>query len=103
MTVLFELRRYPFDEPVIQGAPDEVGVYVLWEGTEITYVGSVGPRGMTIKQRLLDHWSGRNHCPCRPTHYSWRIALDPGLMERELLHEHRHKLAGLPRCNRADQ
>src|SRR5689334_18673293 len=99
MKTLFEMPRYPFEERVIQGAPEETGVYVLWEGTEVTFVGSAEP--VTIKQRLLDHWSGRNRCPCRPTHYSWRLARDPVPIQRELLGEHRFELAALPRCNQA--
>jgi hypothetical protein len=100
MISLFEMHRYPFDARVIQGAPAEPGVYVLWEGTEVTYIGTAEP-SMTIKQRLLDHLSGQNHCGCRPTHYSWRLAPNPGMVERELLGQYRHKLAALPRCNQA--
>jgi len=99
MKTLFELPRYPFEERVIQGAPEQTGVYVLWEGTEVTFVGS--PEPVTIKQRLLDLWSGRDRCPCQPTHYSWRLARVPVLLKRELLSEHQLELAALPRCNRA--
>jgi hypothetical protein len=101
MKSLFELHRYPFDARQIQGAPREAGVYVLWEGTEVTYIGTAEPDVMTIKQRLLDHLSGHNHCSCRPTHYSWRLSRNPGIVERELLGQYRHKLAASPRCNQA--
>ena len=97
MTTLFDMHRYPFDARVIHGAPEEPGVYVLWEGTEATYIGTAEP-GMTIKRRLLDHLSGQNHCGCRPTHYSWRLAPNPGIVERELLGQYRQKQIGRASC-----
>jgi hypothetical protein len=95
MTSFSELPRYPFEGRIIQGAPDVTGVYVLWEGSEITYVGLVP----AIRQRLLDLWTGRCRCPCRPTHYSWRLAVAHGSVEQEMLGEYQNEFAALPRCN----
>lgn len=99
--MLFELRRYPFLAAVIDGAPHEAGVYVLWEGDELTYIGAAGPGGMTIRSRLLEHLGGQDHCSCSPTHYSWRLARFPHILEREFLGQHKVKLQDVPRCNKA--
>ena len=101
MTAPFKLQRYPFDRRVIQGAPNEAGLYVLWESDELTYIGSVEPPGLTIRQRLLEHWSGRNHCACKPTHYSWRLALYPAELHEDWLRLHSATFQALPRCNKA--
>jgi len=99
--MLFELRRYPFLPAVIEGAPEQAGVYVLWEGDELTYIGAAGPGTMTIKSRLLEHLRGEDHCSCSPTHYGWRLARHPQALERELLDQHQAKLQDAPRCNKA--
>jgi hypothetical protein len=97
--MLFELKRYPFTEYVIGGAPEESGIYVLWENEELTYIGTAGPGGMTIKSRLLDHMRGHDHCSCTPTHYGWRLARNPKPLEQELLAEYQSRFAAHPRCN----
>ena len=94
--MISELRRYPFLGPMIEGAPDELGVYLLWEGDEVTYIGTA----RSIRTRLQDHLSGRDHCSCNPTHYSWKLARFPSVLESELLAEYRYKFKADPRCNR---
>ena len=101
MPTLFELRRYPFSTAVVEGAPEEAGVYVLWEGDELTYIGTAGPGDMTIRSRLMEHLLGQDHCSCSPTHYSWRLARFPQVLEREFLGQYKAQRQDMPRCNKA--
>ena len=47
------VRRYRFTRMVIAGAPEDQGVYALWDGEELIYYG----RG-SIRARLMDHFHG---------------------------------------------
>jgi hypothetical protein len=84
-------RRYRFARIVIAGAPEDAGVYALWEEEELVYYG----RG-AIRSRLTEHFSeGR----VRATHYSWELCKDPAAREAELLREHQRRFGRLPRFN----
>ena len=85
-------RRYRFSRIVIAGAPDDVGVYALWEDDEIVYYG----RG-AIRARLLHHFERRE----RATHYSWEMCADPVARETALLAEHERAFGRRPRYNSA--
>jgi hypothetical protein len=85
-------RRYRFSRIVIAGAPDDAGVYALWEEEELVYYG----RG-TIRSRLLEHLERR----VRATHYSWELCKDPAAREAELLREHERTFGRVPRYNKA--
>lgn len=95
-------RRYAFTRIVISGAPDDAGVYALWEGEELVYYGRAeganAGGGSTIRSRLLAHYY---EGPQRPTHYSWEICKDPAAREAELLAEHELRFGRLPRHNAA--
>lgn len=91
------VRRYRFTRVVIAGAPDEQGVYALWDGEEVIYYGR-GP----IRSRLLDHFYGRvDETTRRATHYGWELCADPAAREAELIAEHRRVHGRPPRLNAA--
>lgn len=91
---------FPFTARLLAGAPEEPGVYALWEDGEITYIGHAGGRGATIRSHLVDHFAGTlSPCTRRATHYSWEISLKPAAREAELLEDYRKANARLPRCN----
>jgi len=91
------VRRYRFTRVVIAGAPDEQGIYALWDGEEVIYYGR-GP----IRTRLLDHFYGRvDELTRRATHYGWELCKDPAAREAELLAEHRRVFGRPPRLNAA--
>jgi len=97
---LAELTRYPFAASAVAGAPDEPGIYLLWERGELTYVGST-TGGHTIRSILLAHLANPDRCPCRPTHYGWRLARQPKFAEYMLLKDHLQRFHSLPRCNKS--
>jgi len=95
-------RRYRFTKTVIAGAPDDAGIYALWDGDELIYYGRAQGNGITIRLRLMDHHHGRvDEHTRRATHYSWELCRDPAAREAELLREHEHAFGRLPRLNTA--
>ncbi|HYL91065.1 MAG TPA: hypothetical protein VEU32_20105 [Burkholderiales bacterium] len=94
-----EMKRYRFTRPIIEYAPNDVGgVYVLWDGDEVIYIGRTGGAS-SICACLLEHLEGRRgKCTSGATHYSWEITLWDSARETELLslfaREHRRD----PRC-----
>ena len=99
-------RRYRFTRIVIAGAPEDAGIYALWDGEEVIYYGRAGGRnegnGTTIRSRLMDHHLGRvDDQTRRATHYSWELHRDPAAREAELLEEHVRTFGRPPRLNNA--
>ena len=96
---IFE-KKWSFAAAVIAHAPHEPGIYALWQGEEMIYLGRSLNGG--IQSALLQHLEGRDGaCTRAATHYSWEISLWPTLRESEVLAEfvaaHKRK----PRCNEA--
>ena len=90
---------FPFTARLIGGAPEQPGVYVLWQDGEAIYIGAALGGAATIRSRLVEHFAGNEgDCTRRATHYSWEIALKPAVRELELLEEYRHAFRRLPRC-----
>ena len=101
-------RRYRFTRTVIAGAPDDAGIYVLWDGEELIYYGRADGKGTgdgpTIRSRLMDHYQGRVDAQTkRATHYGWELSTDPVSRETELLREHPRTFGKLPRLNSGTQ
>lgn len=93
-------RRYRFNRVVIAGAPDEPGVYALWQGDEVIYYGRALGRGSgrsTLRARLIEHYAAG----VPATHYSWEISREPAARESELLREFKEAFGRLPRLNEA--
>jgi len=88
-------QRYKFPRTVLQGAPEEPGVYALWDGDELVYYGRAIDGG-TIRAQLLVHLE-RTHA----THYSWEVCPDPATREAELLRDYRRLYGRAPRENAA--
>ena len=90
--------RYRLSSIIAHGAPEQGGVYALWQDDDMIYLG----RAASIRQSLLDHLQ-RSDSPCllEATHYTWELALRPEAREAELLAQFRSRHGRLPRCNRA--
>jgi len=89
---------YRFTSAIVRGAPDNAGVYALWQDGEMIYLG----RAASIRQRLLDHLE-RTPLPCTrgATHYSWELSLRAEAREAEFLAQFTLRYGRLPRCNAA--
>jgi hypothetical protein len=94
-------RHWTFAPLVVSGAPDEPGVYALYEDDEVVYYGCA-MQGSTIQSSLYELLgrvqAGRAGCLQRVNRYSWEISYRPRLREAELLREfelaHRHPPRG---------
>jgi hypothetical protein len=92
------LPRYPFTHAMIEHAPDGYGVYGLFEGDELIYVGRA-TRGMSIKACLAMHLDGvLGVCTAGATHYTWELNQRPNAREIELLDAFGKAQGREPRC-----
>lgn len=91
--------KYKFTQTMTQGAPQEPGVYALWEHGELIFLGRASV-SETIRARLSAHLAGADlPCTRSATHYSWALSLQPAAREAEVLREFRLRFGRLPRCN----
>ena len=92
--------KYRLTRVMVDGAPQEAGVFALWEGDELIYVGRASGAS-TIRARLLEHLQNAVQCMVRASHYSWELSLRPAVRENEILEEHVTRYGRVPRCNAA--
>ena len=93
-------QRYRFTRADLSRAPDGPGVYTLWQGDELIYIGRANGGAKTIRSCLLDHYFGSvDPVTERATHYSWELTDDPAAREAELLREYQETWGNLPRGN----
>jgi hypothetical protein len=92
--------KYAFTEKNVNGTLDVQGVYALYDGDEIIYIGRADGRTVTIRSRLQSHLRGdEGACTQGATHY-WRAEhSNPKAREVELLNDYKRQWRRLPRCN----
>jgi hypothetical protein len=88
--------KYRLTRVMVDGAPEEAGVFALWEGDELIYVGRATGTS-TIRARLFEFLEASE----RPSHYSWELSLRPAAREYEILEEYRKRYGRLPKGNSA--
>ena len=84
---------------MVSGAPNDPGVFVLWENDELIYYGHARGDSMTIQSCLREHLERALACTENATHYGWEISANPRAREAELLREFERANRKLPRCN----
>jgi hypothetical protein len=90
-------KKWPFNQAMVAHAPEDPGVFLLWDGDECIYVGHA--RHETIRAALLRHMEGvSGACTKAATHYSWEITIWPAARETQLLAEFSAKHRRDPRC-----
>lgn len=91
-------KKWPFTRVNIEYAPEDPGVFILWERDEVIYIGRA--TRSTIKAELLAHQDGAaGACTMKATHYSWEITMLSHAREAALLQEFRAEFERAPRCN----
>jgi excinuclease UvrABC nuclease subunit len=88
---------YRFAVVIVHGAPENPGVYALWQDGEMIFLG----RAVSIRQGLLQHFERSGQCTRSATHYSWELSLRAEEREALLLEQYRKRHGRLPRCNAA--
>lgn len=91
-----------FSREDIDEAPDEPGVYGLYQGGDLIYIGRAegGLSITTIRARLKSHCEGyRGPNTEHATHYRCEVSRDPVTRQRKLLQEYEQQYGRLPRCN----
>jgi len=95
-------RHWTFSPLVVSGAPEEPGVYALFEDDELIYYGCA-VQGSSIQAALHELMTrvhdGRAGCLQRVNRYTWEITYRPRLREAELLREFELAHQHAPRCN----
>src|SRR3954469_14760396 len=100
MLAFLALPRYPFTRGAIEFAPEEPGIFGLFDGTELIYVGRAEDRhDRSIRALLIRHQDGAfGECTMKATHYTWEISIWPAARETELLARFFQEHARDPRC-----
>ena len=95
-------KSYSFGRVNIDKAPTAHGVYVLYGGSPIIYIGTASDGDDTIRSRLQSHHRGdEGPCSKRATTYRREATEDAVARERELIDEYEQQHNGtLPPCNK---
>jgi hypothetical protein len=91
-----------FSRDDIEQAPDEPGVYGLYQGDDLIYIGRAegGLSITTIRARIKSHCEGyRGPNTEHATHYRCEVSGDPVARQHKLLQEYEKQYGRLPRCN----
>jgi len=85
--------RYRFHRVMVSGAPESGGLFALWRGAEMIFIG----RAASIKEALLERLQRMSE---RATHYSWQLSLRATGEEADLLREFERRGGAMPRLHR---
>ena len=86
-----------FTDYNISLAPDQMGVYALYQDGELIYYGMATT---SIRDRLRSHKRGtEGPCTMAATHFNTEVTSRPKERERELLEEFQRQYGRMPRCN----
>lgn len=87
-------------ESAVGSSPSESGVYFLYRGDELTYIG-LAEQGDAIRHSLEQHRSGEcAGCPHRASAFGYELSHDPRRRHRQRLNAYRERHDGrVPACN----
>ena len=101
MEKFLRLPRYPFKRAMIEHSPDEPGIYGLFYGDELVYVGRALDRTKSIKVSLLRHQDGvHGECTMKATTYTWEVSSYPSGREAQVLAEFLEQRGHDPLCQK---
>ena len=94
--LILDEKPWRFTPSVIEVAPEEPGVFVLWRDAEVLFIGFAG----NLRHALLQHSNGSLDRHTRAaTHYRWEAHQDAGGAFRQVMLAY-HALHGrYPRIN----
>ena len=92
--------RYIFNSDNVDWAPEEAGVFALFDDEAVIYYGHAQGGAVTIRSRLQDHLSGKEgRCTQAAVSYMREVTPTPAERERELVEDYLRTFGRLPRCN----
>lgn len=96
-------EHLPFHARHVAEAPAAPGVYLLYRGHRLIYIG-LAAGGATIRERLRHHLRGAGGaCTRSATEFDYEAAADPIALYRHYLGVYLHATGGLlPDCNPID-
>lgn len=80
-------QSLPFTPPLIEAAPDTLGVFALWQNGGVIYLGKASAGAATIRKALAEQFQARRWSSSAPLRCSWEVADDPDQRHSELLRE----------------
>jgi hypothetical protein len=91
---------WPFTPAAIAISPAARGVYLLYSGGRLIYIGAA-PEGSGIRQELEKHRNGEyGACTCGASAFLYEVAGDAAARQRQYLDAHREQYGGRePHCN----
>lgn len=91
---------FPFTQQYVDAAPDQHGVYLLYEFGQLTYIGQASGMFVSIRSSLQSHLRGdEGLCTFRATQFACHVSFYPKMLEEQLLREYAAATGRLPRCN----
>lgn len=96
-------EHIPFHAHTVDDAPAAPGVYLLYRGHRLIYIG-LAAAGATIRERLRYHLRGAGGaCTRSATEFDCEASADPVSLYRHYLGVYLHATGGLlPDCNPVD-
>jgi hypothetical protein len=93
-------EHLPFDARNLAAAPAMPGVYLLYRGHRLIYIG-LAAAGATIQDRLRHHLRGDGErCTCSATEFDYEASTDPVPLYRHYVAVYLAATGGLlPDCN----
>jgi hypothetical protein len=85
MSIRFQ--SLPFTQPLIDAAPDTLGVFALWQNGGVIYLGKASEGAATIRKALAEQFQARRWSSPAQLRCSWEVAEDPDRRHSELLRE----------------
>jgi len=90
---------YEFNNREIEDTTTDYGVYALYDGDEVIYIGKA-ESGQGLREALMDHKRGEfGPCTQETTHFRRELDPSPSLREVELIEEFIDDKGRPPRCN----
>ena len=90
--------KWPFDADSIRGIPRTQGVFGLWDGPRLLYIGAT-ERDVYLPDALRELFVLKRRGLIRATHFTWEITITPRSWAGELLRLHFSQHGALPLYN----